>query len=106
MVNPDEISSGEGESISAPDILVVQVTNLYVLDNYILAGKGESLSLDNAFGSNAQDSLVGTNFDGSFRQSCQQSIQINPINQAVTICTASQANPAYRKIAVNQAQNC
>jgi hypothetical protein len=39
-------------------------------------------------------------------QSCQQSIQINLINQAVTICTASQANPAYRKIAVNQAQNC
>jgi hypothetical protein len=39
-------------------------------------------------------------------QTCQQSIQINLINQAVTICTASQANPAYRKIAVNQAQNC
>ena len=39
-------------------------------------------------------------------QTCQQLIQINLINQAVTICTASQANPAYRKIAVNQAQTC
>jgi hypothetical protein len=68
MVNPDKISSGEGKSISTPDILVVQVTNLYVLDDHILAGKGESLSLDNAFGSNAQDSLVGANFDGSFRR--------------------------------------
>jgi hypothetical protein len=45
-------------------------------------------------------------FDASGGQTCQQSIQINLINQAVTICTASQANPAYRKIAVNQAQNC
>ena len=49
-------------------------------------------------------SIVNTSDrDGRIIQSCQQSIQINPINQAVTICTASQANPAYRKIAVNQA---
>lgn len=67
MINPDEISSGKGESIPTPDILVVQVTDLDVLDNDVLAGKGESLSLDNALVPNTQNGLVGTNFDRGFR---------------------------------------
>ena len=67
MIDPDEISSGKGESISTPDVLVVQVTDLDVLDNDVLASKGESLSLDNALVSNTQNGLVGTNLDGGFR---------------------------------------
>lgn len=58
VIDPDEISSGKGESISTPDVLVVQVTDLNVLDNDVLAGKGESLSLDNALVSNTQNGLV------------------------------------------------
>ena len=67
MVNPDQIRAGEGEGISTPDVLVVQVTDLDVLNDDVLACKGESLSLDNAFVSNTQNGLVGTNFDGGFR---------------------------------------
>jgi hypothetical protein len=97
VVNPDEISSGEGESIPTPDIFVVQVTDLYVLDNDILAGKGESLSLDYAFGSDAQDSLVGANLDGVFRSlvvsgglldlTCTTSVQ----QDALALCSSSPA---------------
>ena len=67
MVNPDEVSSGERESISTPDILVVQVTDLNVLDNDVLAGEGQTLALYDTLGSNTQDGLVGTNLDGRLR---------------------------------------
>ncbi len=64
MVDPDEVGSTKGESISTPDVLVVQVTNLDVLDDDVLASKGEALALDDTLGSNTYDRLVGTDLDG------------------------------------------
>lgn len=64
VVNPDEIGSGEGERISTPDVLVVQVADLNVLDNDVLASKGQALALNDTLGPNTQDGLVGTNLDG------------------------------------------
>ena len=53
MVDPDEVGSTEGESISTPDVLVVQVADLDVLDDDVLAGEGEALALDDALGADA-----------------------------------------------------
>lgn len=67
MVNPDEISSGEGERISSPNVFVVQIADLNVLNNDILATKGQTLALDDTLGTNAQNGLVGANLDGLLR---------------------------------------
>lgn len=67
VVNPDEVGSGKGESISTPDILVVQVADLDVLNNDVLACKGETLALDDTLGSDSEDSLVATHLDGVLR---------------------------------------
>lgn len=67
MIDPDEISSGEGQSISTPDVLVVQVADLNVLNNDVLAGKGQTLALDDTLGPYTQDGLVRGDLDGLLR---------------------------------------
>jgi len=67
MVNPDEISSGEGKRISSPNVFVVQIADLNVLNNDILATKGQTLALDDTLGTNAQNGLVGANLDRLLR---------------------------------------
>ena len=67
MVDPDEISACERECISSPDIFVVQIADLNVLNNNVLATKGQTLALDDTIGTNAQDGLVGANLDGLLR---------------------------------------
>lgn len=67
VVDPDEVGSTEGESISTPDVLVVQVADLDVLDNYVLASEGKTLALDDTLGSDTKDSLVGANLDWVLR---------------------------------------
>lgn len=67
VVDPDQVRSGEGDSITTPDVLVVEVADLDVLDNDILASKAQALALDDTLGSDTEDSLVGSNLDGCFR---------------------------------------
>lgn len=66
MIDPDEISSGEGKCVSSPNIFVVQIADLNVLDDDILACKGQTLALDNTLGTNTQNGLVRANLDGLF----------------------------------------
>lgn len=64
MIDPDEVRTGEAECVAAPDVLVVQVADLDVLDDDILSSKGQTLALDDAFGANPEDRLVGPDLDG------------------------------------------
>lgn len=64
MVDPNEIGSAEGESISTPDVLGVQVADLNVLDNYVLAIEAQTLALYDTLGTNTEDCLVGSDLDG------------------------------------------
>lgn len=67
MVNPDEVRSGKGDSITTPNVLVVQIADLDVLNNDVLARKAQALALDDTLGSNTQEGLVGSNLDGCLR---------------------------------------
>lgn len=63
VVDPDEISSGKGESITTPDVLMVQVADLNVLNNNVLTSKGQTLALDDTLVSDAKKRLVGSDLD-------------------------------------------
>jgi hypothetical protein len=67
MIDPDKVGSGEAESISTPDILVVQVADLNVLYNDVLASKAQALALNDTLGTNAEEGLVGSDLDGRLR---------------------------------------
>lgn len=53
MVDPDEVSSSERKRVSSPNVFVVQIADLDILNNDIIAAKRQALAFDHTFGSNA-----------------------------------------------------
>ena len=63
VVDPDEVSTVDGDSITTPDVLGVDVSEADVLDDDVL-GAGDdtdTLALDNTLGALADQGLVGAN---------------------------------------------
>lgn len=60
VIDPDEISSGEGDGISSPDVLWVELGNVDVLDDDVLGsiGNSETLSSDHSIGTDTNNRLV------------------------------------------------
>jgi len=65
VVDPDEIRAGEGNGITSPDILWVELGNVDVLDDDVLGSicDSETLSTDHCVGSDTNDGLVGAEVD-------------------------------------------
>lgn len=66
VVDPDQISAGQGDGITTPDVLGVQLGDADVLDDDVLhaVGEVETLALDDSRGAIAEDGLVGGDLDG------------------------------------------
>jgi hypothetical protein len=66
VVNPNEVAAVEGNSITTPDILRVQVGDVDVLNNDVLhaAGDTETLANNDTSAALPVDGLVGANLDG------------------------------------------
>jgi hypothetical protein len=65
MVDPDEVAAIEGNSITTPDVLGIQVGDVYVLDDDVLhpAGNTETLADNDTRTALSVDGLVGANLD-------------------------------------------
>lgn len=65
--NPDEVRAIHSNSISTPDVLGVEVSDMDILDDDVLGtvGHTQTLSTDNTLGSNADQGLVRANVDTS-----------------------------------------
>lgn len=65
VVDPDEIGVVDGDSITTPDVLRVQVGNVNILDNNVLgtADHADTLALDDALAANTDEGLVGSDVD-------------------------------------------
>lgn len=66
VVDPDQISAGQGDGITTPDVLGVQLGDADVLDDDVLhaVGEVETLALDDSGGPITEDGLVGGDVDG------------------------------------------
>lgn len=65
MVDPYQVRAGEGDGITAPDVLRVELGDMDVLHDDVLdAGKAEAFSADYALGAFADDGFVGLDIDG------------------------------------------
>lgn len=60
VVDPDQVGSGQGNSITTPDVLRVQLGDPNVLDDNVLhaIGHAQTLALNNTGGARAEDGLV------------------------------------------------
>lgn len=60
VVDPDEIRAGEGNGITSPDVLWVELGDVDVLDDDVLGsvGDSETLSTDHCVGPNTNDGFV------------------------------------------------
>lgn len=64
MVNPDVVSVVEGNGITTPDVLRVELSDVNVLDDDVLGtNDSETLATDDTLGANADQGLVGANLD-------------------------------------------
>ena len=66
MVDPDEVCAAESERIATPNVFVVQVAHLDVLDDDVLASELQALALYYTFVADAYNRLVGADLDGRF----------------------------------------
>lgn len=66
VVDPDQVSAGQGDGITTPDVLGVQLGDTDVLDDDVLhaVGHAQTLALDDSRGARAEDGLVRGDLDG------------------------------------------
>lgn len=66
VVDPDHVSAGDGDSITTPDVLRVDLGEVDVLDDDVLdtVGHVDTLALDDTGGALADKRLVGLDLDG------------------------------------------
>lgn len=69
MVDPNLVSAIKRDGIATPDELVIQVANLDVLNDDILATgtHPQAFAFDDSLVTNSNDGFVGRNIDGGFR---------------------------------------
>lgn len=61
VVDPDEVSAGEGDCVSTPDVLGVELGDVHVLDDDVglAVGDPETLSTDDTGAANSDNGPVG-----------------------------------------------
>lgn len=67
VVDPDQVGPGEGDGVTSPDVLGVQLRDADVLDDDVLhaVGHAQTLALDDSGGAGAEDGLVRGDLDGA-----------------------------------------
>lgn len=67
VVDPDQVGAGQGDGITTPDVLGVELRDADVLDDDVLyaVGHAETLALDDSGGARAEDGLVRGDLDGA-----------------------------------------
>lgn len=67
VINPHKIRASKGDSVSSPNILWVQLSDVNVLNDDVLVaiGNSETLSSDNTFGTDTDNRFVGADFERS-----------------------------------------
>lgn len=67
VVDPDQVSAGEGDGITTPDVLGVQLGDADVLNDDVLhaVGHAQTLALDDSGGARAEDGLVRGDLNGA-----------------------------------------
>lgn len=67
VVDPDQVGAGEGDGVTSPDVLRVQLRDTDVLDDDVLhaVGHAQTLALDDSGGARAEDGLVRGDLDGA-----------------------------------------
>lgn len=66
VVDPDQVGAGQGDGITSPDVLGVELGDADVLDDDVLhaVGHAQTLALDDSRGAGAEDGLVRGDLDG------------------------------------------
>lgn len=66
MIDPDQVSASQSDGITAPDILRVELRDVYVLDDNVAGSIGEvqAFTLDHTLRSRSNDRLIRSHDDG------------------------------------------
>jgi len=66
VVDPDQVRTGKGDSITTPDVLRVQIRDVDILNYHILCSicNPQSLAFDHSAAPNPNDALIAADIDG------------------------------------------